>query len=104
MKCRIPPKKQISTKTLKACRNYIEELEKEIIVKAIKLFCVVLHNDYKFGLKRLNEITAKVSELAKDYVTDEIFWEHVDKLLIDKLNMDFKYEKYEELINENQVQ
>ncbi|MCK9577725.1 MAG: hypothetical protein M0R51_17595 [Clostridia bacterium] len=64
--------------------------------RLFKIVCVVLHN-HGYGTNRLNQIIGEIGELAEQAKSDEIFWEHTDKLLIDKIKIDFERENYEEM-------
>jgi len=59
-----------------------------------KIVCVVLHK-HGYGKNRLNQIIGEIGKLAAQAENDEIFWEHIDKLLIDKIKIDFERENYE---------
>jgi len=61
-----------------------------------KIVCVVLHK-HGYGKNRLNQIIGEIGELAAQAENDEIFWEHIDKLLIDQMGINFDKENYKEM-------
>ncbi|QNK41841.1 hypothetical protein [Caproicibacter fermentans] len=62
-----------------------------------KLLCAVLHNDFGFGAGRLDAVIDGISRLSDDQKGDPIFWEHMDRLLIDQLGIKFDRENYKEV-------
>ena len=90
MKARV--QKGLTAETKKLVREYVDGYEKEIMRRFLKLSCVALHTDEKdpHGKKRLARYLKKITELAQH--DDEIFWYHVDKLLIDQLGIQFERE------------
>ena len=54
--------------------------------RTFKLLFVILHQYYGFGTNRLKNVMEKVSELSHERKHDEVFWAHIDRLLIDRLN------------------
>ena len=76
-----------------------KELEKqrdENVRRIFKLFCVALNQKYGFGKIRSTRLITKVAELIEQSKTDEIFWHHIDKKVIDQIGMQFDREDYEE--------
>ena len=57
-----------------------------------KMFCYVLNREYGFGEKRLNIITGKVERLIHDNRGNDIFWEQLDRVVIDEIKLDFARE------------
>jgi hypothetical protein len=76
-----------------------KELEKqrdENVRRIFKLFCVALNQQYGFGKIRSTRLIMKVAELIEQSKTDEIFWYHIDKKVIDSMGILFDREDYEE--------
>lgn len=76
-----------------ARREYEKVREKEcedITRRLLKVMCESLHDVFGFGNGRLmvtlNDITRRLEHMADD----ECFWEHRDKLVIDKLGLPFE--------------
>lgn len=92
MKAHIPAKAALSKKSKQAVREYVDSYEKDCMRRFLKLSCVALHTDEKdpYGAVRLARYLKRITELALN--NDEIFWHHVDKLLIDQLGIQFERE------------
>lgn len=76
-----------------------KELEKQRddnVRRIFKLFCVALNQQYGFGKIRSTRLISKVAELIEQSKTDEIFWYHIDKKVIDDIGILFDREDYEE--------
>lgn len=54
--------------------------------------CVALHNTYGFSTSRLAVVIQEIDKLSAAAEKDEIFWEHVDRVVIDELKMSFDKE------------
>lgn len=70
-----------------------KEVERQSIVqmrKFFKLSACVLNGNFKFGHNRILKFINEISELIKKADEDEIFWEHVDRLVIDRLEIPFE--------------
>ena len=57
------------------------------------MFCYVLNREYGFGEKRLNIITDEVDKLIHDNRGNDIFWEQLDRVVIDEIGIKFAREK-----------
>lgn len=90
MKARV--QKGLTAETKQLVREYVDGYEKEIMRRFLKLSCVALHTDEKdpYGTVRLARYLKRITELAQH--EDEIFWYHIDKLLIDQLKIPFERE------------
>ncbi|MFA5659128.1 MAG: hypothetical protein WC900_07575 [Oscillospiraceae bacterium] len=60
-----------------------------------KIVFAMLHLDFGFGNERLNKALDGINRLSDEAKQDPIFWEHIDKLLIDQMKIDFEREDYE---------
>ncbi len=70
-----------------------EEIEKQrndFTRKVFKLMCYVLNEDNDFGKKRLTKLINNIGNLIKESDEDEIFWEHLDRHVIDRMGMPFE--------------
>lgn len=63
-----------------------EELRK-MAQRCLKIFLFVLNRDYNFGKKRANDFYRSCGELIARSYEDEVFWEHVDRVVIDYLGI-----------------
>lgn len=100
MKARIPGKNQLSKRQKKAIEEYANEhFEKEqfdYMRKLLKIMCVALNELYGFGGKRLAPLIQKISDVCEEYEHDEIYWHHVDRIVIDEMGLEFDREEYKD--------
>ena len=94
MKARIPPTNQQKKVLQQQAKIVIqEEMEKQrddFTRRFFKLMFYALNEKYHFGTKRLNDLMCEVTELLKESDTDCIFWEHIDRRIIDRLGLKFE--------------
>jgi hypothetical protein len=100
VKSRIKPQHKISNKQKadirEYCANEMRKQQKEHTRRMIKIFCVVLHKEFKFGAERCLKALAKIEELSYQRDNDEVFWTHIDKTL-EQTGLTFPPEDYEEM-------
>ena len=60
----------------------------------LKIVCVVLHNHFGFGRERLLKVMTEIGKLSNERDNDEIFWSHIDKVIIEQLNIPLQEEDY----------
>lgn len=96
MKSRLPPSMRITTRQQQAIR---EQVEIEMVKQAedrtrmlMKLMCYVLNREYGFGKQRLTKACTQVSNLCVEHEGDEAFWEHLDRVVVDEIGMEFERE------------
>lgn len=75
---RVVAQKQIQKEREKICRQLF------------KLSVCVLNEEFGFGAARSARFIGKVSDLINESFEDEIFWEHRDRLVIDRLGLPFE--------------
>lgn len=56
--------------------------------KLFKLMCYVLYEEYGFK-DRCKNVINKIAALSAEADTDEVFWEHIDKIVIDYMKLPF---------------
>ena len=91
MKAHIPANKRLSQKSKKIVEEYSQKCEEDRLRRLLKLCCVVLNEDFGFGQQRLLKFIFKVESLATD--TDEVFWHHIDRKLIQQLKIPFERDR-----------
>lgn len=100
MKAHIPLKNKLAKRTQKDMLALAEqELNKKqfgFTRRLFKAFCYCLNRDFGFGKKRLEFLIDSVNKLMNEVLTDECFWEHLDRVVIDELGMDFEREEVNE--------
>ena len=94
MKARIPVdkkmRKRMEVEAKAICKQELEKQRADIMRRFFKLACYSLNENFGFGHKRLSEFIQDVGMLAIKYDTDEVFWEHLDKVVIDYLKLPFE--------------
>ena len=88
MKARIPGRRALLKPDKKAVRDYVDQYQKDVTRRLLKLACVALHLEFGFGKDRLGRFLMKMNSL----MGDELLWWHVDKLLIDQIGLEFDRE------------
>ena len=81
---------EISHEIEKQWKEREEKMSVDLTRRILKTFIYVMNEKYGFGTKRLAalvaDFTAKLDESSKD----EVFWEHIDKVVIDNLGIPFE--------------
>lgn len=88
MKARIPGRRALLKPDKKAVRDYVDQHQKDVTRRLLKLACVTLHLHFGFGKERLGRFLMQMNGL----MGDELLWWHVDKLLIDQIGLEFDRE------------
>ena len=89
MKARIPGSRALLKPDKKAVRDYVDQHQKDVTRRLLKLACVTLHLHFGFGKERLGRFLMQMNGL----MGDELLWWHVDKLLIDQIGLEFDREE-----------
>lgn len=94
MKARIPIPNRMRNALEQETQIIIErEMKKQqnnFTRRLFKLMCCALHNKYGFGKDRCEAVINSMSELLIKSDTDEVFWEHIDRLVIDRFGLPFE--------------
>lgn len=92
MKARIP----LNNRQLKMCRDVVNDLtEKRQVAftrRIYKLYAFVLNREFQFGRQRIERIIAKINQLLIESDSDELFWDNIDRVVIDELKIQFERE------------
>lgn len=67
-----------------------DKVTEQIVRRTLKLVLVELYDEFSFGNLRLNRVMKGVQNLTAEANEDEIFWEHIDRQLIDQLGLEFE--------------
>ena len=100
MKARIPVKlkrEAMAEINRLADREYQKVKDKEINDLTRRIFKTIvfaLHKDFGFGRDRCAKALKSMTEIIKHSDTDEVFWEHIDRVVIDKLKLEFEKRDY----------
>lgn len=100
MKARIKPKDIFSKHIKDAADDYVREevdrVKREENIRFLKVFFVILNEEFKFGHDRLFRLLKKAEKKMIENQGNEILWDKIDELLIDRLGLPFDREDYEE--------
>ena len=100
MKAHIPLRNKFTKRTQKDMLALAEqELSKKqfgFTRRMFKAFCYCLNRDFGFGKKRLEFLINSIRALLDESLTDEAFWEHLDRVVIDELGIEFEREEVNE--------
>lgn len=80
-----------------ADREYQKVKDKEINDLTRQIFKTIvfaLHKDFGFGRDRCAKALKSMTEIIEHSDTDEVFWEHIDRVVIDKLKLEFDRRDY----------
>ncbi len=80
-----------------ADREYQKVKDKEINDLTRRIFKTIvfaLHKDFGFGRDRCAKALRSMTEIIEHSDTDEVFWEHIDRVVIDKLKLEFDKRDY----------
>lgn len=100
MKARIPvklKKEAMAEINRLADREYQKVKDKEIADATRRIFKTIvfaLHKDFGFGRDRCAKALKSMTEIIEHSDTDEVFWEHMDRVVIDKLKLEFDKRDY----------
>lgn len=100
MKARIPVKlKQETIKEAKrVARSAYQEIQekeaKDITRRIFKTMLFVLHKDFSFGRDRCARVLKSMTTVIEHSSEDEVFWEHIDRVVIDELKLSFDSRDY----------
>lgn len=105
MKVRLNPLINMSTKEKKELNEYMAQRAKKIydeeatglVRRCYKTFAVALHQKYGFGRNRLLKLMEELSDISKLRDIDDVFWKHLDDIIINEIKLDFEREDYKEL-------
>ena len=94
MKARIPNSAKLTKKQLQAAESYSRQVVKtdqeRLLRRYFKLMCYVLNRNFGFGSKRCLAVINGISRLSAEHDQDEIFWEHLDRVVVDEMKLDFE--------------
>lgn len=105
MKVRLNPLINMSTKEKKELNEYMAQRAKKIydeeatglVRRCYKTFAVVLHQKHGFGRNRLLKVMEELADISKLRDIDDVFWKHLDDIIINEIKLDFEREDYKEL-------
>lgn len=105
MKARVPQlssrqkklaKQEIDVLIDKAWREKEEQFTIDLTRRILKTLCRVLYTEFGWGRIRLIRLINAFTKCMDDSDTDEVYWEHTDRIVIDQLGLDFGKRDYTE--------
>lgn len=94
MKARIPitnAQKRLVREEARREYKKIAEKEREDMTRRIcKTILFVLNRDFGFGLQRCSRLFNAFAEHLEHSSEDEVYWEHIDRIVIDQMGMPFE--------------
>lgn len=98
MKARIPPSKQqikiIKQETERYAHEALEKQREGLIRRLFKTMIAGLHDEFGFGHDRCLRAFKAFNEIINHSDEDEVFWEHIDRMVIDDLKIPFEKRDY----------
>lgn len=91
MKARIPLDKRTRKLIHETADEALRQKEFKLINRLLKTCCYILNRDFGLGTRRLSEFLKSVFKTLEH--KDELFWEHLDKVVIDQLGIPLDREK-----------
>ena len=95
MKAMLPvfSKKQMDAAHKKLQMEYAKvanEERKNVTRRIFKVMACALYEQFGFGKKRIAKVVRVMTEMLENSHNDGVFWEHVDKLVVDYLDIPFE--------------
>lgn len=97
MKARRIIDKQFQERIRNEVKEEFTRQSNDMAQRVFKLFCVALHQEFGFGKYRLSRLLQAVNKLSTEREQDEIFWTHVDRIVIEYIGLDFPREDYDKM-------
>ena len=97
MKARIPPSKKeqkyIEKVAAMAAKEKLQEQQHGFTRRFYKLICYTLNREFGFGKGRLMKIINSINRTLTEHRDDVMFWNHLDRVVIDELGVKLEREK-----------
>ncbi len=97
MKARLPLNNKLKKRVREEVEQYYNNVGEEHSRRTFKLLFVILHQHFGFGTNRILKIMEKVADLSHERNQDEVFWAHIDRLLIEHLKLPLDREDYDKM-------
>lgn len=68
----------------------VEKYTQQTVRRTFKLSMLALMKEFGFGKKRLDRYLNAFDEMSKIAIEDEVFWEHSNRILIEKYGFNFE--------------
>ncbi len=95
MKARLPISNKLKQQVRQEVAREYERQGQSAARRTFKLMCAVYNELYGHGKGRCMRAVSRISELSEKRKDDEVFWTHIDKVVIDQMGIEFEREDYE---------
>lgn len=92
MKAHIPVSKNVRREINRLTDEYVKDHKQGFMRRVLKAVYYTLNRDFGFGKARIHRLDAALWTLMNESQTDEAFFEHLDRVVIDELGVDLKRE------------
>ncbi|MEE3451049.1 MAG: hypothetical protein VZR27_10245 [Acutalibacteraceae bacterium] len=93
MKARISPRNKLTKKEqdmmIELAEEALSKKQYSFMRRIFKAFCYVMNRTYGFGKQRLNIAISEIEKTMNECITNEMFWEQLDRVVIDEIGLDF---------------
>ena len=81
---------EVEIEVKKAWEKVEEEKTIDITRRVLKTLIYVLNTEYGYGIKRISRLFASFTKMLEKSDKDEVYWEHIDRVVVDKLGLAFE--------------
>ena len=93
MKARLP----LSREVIRRMDEYNQQESHNMTRRLLKVMAVSLNKHFGFGARRIWKVVQDMNGVVAERKNDPVFWEHVDKRVIDELKLRFEREDYKKM-------
>lgn len=81
---------EVEIEVKKAWEKVEEEKTIDITRRVLKTIIYTLNTEYGYGIKRISRLFNSFTKMLEESSKDEVYWEHIDRVVIDKLGLPFE--------------
>ena len=93
MKAHIPVDRRTRREINRLTDEYLKDHKEGFKRRVLKAVYYTLNREFGFGKSRIQRLDAALWELMNESRTDEAFFEHIDRVVIDEMGVQFKREQ-----------
>ena len=96
---------EVEIEVKKAWEKVEEEKTIDITRRVLKTIIYTLNTEYGYGIKRISRLFNSFTKMLEESSKDEVYWEHIDRVVIDKLGLPFErdYTNNGQVISESRL-
>ena len=96
---------EVEIEVKKAWEKVEEEKTIDITRRVLKTIIYNLNTEYGYGIKRISRLFDSFTKMLEESRKDEVYWEHIDRVVIDKLGLPFErdYTNNGQVISESRL-